>query len=131
MNQKNNELIVKPLREDFIKFIDDTLCKFGFLKNSDLEHWISGRDVRSGGGVMIVNGQRINNPGEIHHIEFNVEVVGGGSIKGVDSGIEDEFVEVDFYMIENEMRQDLTPTMCMYFDDNNEFSAIINKILRM
>ena len=122
--------MIKQSRENFIEFINDTLNRFGFIKESDGERWILNHDIQTGGSVVVVNGQRINNPGEIHHIEFNIEVVGNGSMKDTDSNIEEEFIEIDFYAIENEIRQDITPTMCMYFDDNNEFNELINNILR-
>ena len=122
--------MIKQSRENFIEFINDTLNRFGFVKEFDDERWILNHDIQTGGGVMIVNGQQINNPGEVHHIVFNIEVVGNGSMKDTDSNIEEEFIEIDFYAIENEIRQDITPTMCMYFDDNNEFNELINNILR-
>ena len=79
---------------------------------------------------MIVNGQRINNPGELRHISFNIEEVGEGGMKDVENSVEEGFIEMDFYMIENGKRQYLTPTMCMYFDDRDEFNNVMNAVLK-
>ena len=127
----SGELIAIPTRDDFIKFVNDRLKEIGFIKDSETEHWTLDTNIRTGGGVMVVNGQRMENPGEIYHVVFNVEVVGEGSMKDVDTGVEENFTEMDFYMIESEIRHDLTPTMCMYFDDQNEFNMVLNNMLRM
>lgn len=119
-----------PTKDDFLKFVDERLKSIGFIKNPENNLWTLDHDVRVGGGVMIVNGQRINNPGELRHISFNIEEVGEGGMKDVENSVEEGFIEMDFYMIENGKRQYLTPTMCMYFDDRDEFNNVMNAVLK-
>lgn len=123
--------VTTPTKDDFLKFVDECLKSIGFVKDSEKNLWVLDRDVRMGGGVMVVNGQRMENPGEIRHIVFSVEEVGEGGMKGVEKETEEGFVEIEFYVIENGERQDLTPTMCMYFDDQNEFNMVLNNVLRV
>ena len=125
------EVTTTPTKDDFLKFVDERLKSIGFVKDSEKNLWALDRDVRVGGGVMVVNGRRMENRGEIHHIVFSVEEVGEGGMKEVEKEIEEGFVEIEFYVIENGERQDLTPTMCMYFDDQNEFNMVLNNVLRM
>ena len=111
-------------REDLIGHIDEILSSH-FVK--DCEKWTLERDVTKGGGVVIINGQRMNNPGETHHIRLTVEVVGEGSLCTVDSENAAKFVMIDFTTNEDDgPDQPMSPTECIYYDDFDYFDGLVH-----
>jgi len=116
-------------RVEFINFINDTLTKKRFEKDSEKDLWRNARDIQHGGGQVIVNGQvqREISP-EIHHLEAFVEVFGEGSICDVGGGNPNPFIEINFYAKDNGVKQELGPTYCMFFDDQMLFNSVLNKI---
>ena len=114
-------------RDDFIKYINDTLVGKGFIKDSENDFWIKDTQIRQGGGMMIINGQKQEMPGEIRNIKQMIEVYGEGSIKDVNTEVESKFIHINFDIEENEMKEDLGPTLCLFYDDQQLFNYILNK----
>ncbi len=123
----DNVPITTSSRDDFIGFIDDRL-KDIFNRDPEKELWVNERDVVMGTQVVIVNGQRNETPGQSVHVVSSVEVVGDGSIKDVDNDNEIPFIQLDFYVKENDNPvKYLSPEMCLYYDDNLFFNQLINQ----
>lgn len=121
----------RPTREDFIKYINDTLVSKNFTKEPEKETWIYTRDVQTGGQTIVINGQRHDQPGEIHHIKFCVEVYGNGDVKDIKTEIVSPFIEINFSVFDNDKPENVGPTFCIYHDDNMLFNELVNKIFKM
>ena len=113
-------------RDDLIGHIDEIMSTH-FTK--DGETWTLERDVTKGGGVMIINGQRMNNPGETHHLKLTVEVVGEGGQRTVGSETFEEFLMIDFTSNEDDgPDQPMSPTECLYYDDFDYFDQLVHHL---
>lgn len=124
----NDEVIIRPSREDFISFINEQLIGLGFSKESEVEVWGCEKDIQSGGGTIIINGQRHDQPGETHHLRFEVEVFGDGEMKDVDTCEIDQFIEINFNIYQDKISVSEHPTFCLFFNDNDLFNTLLNKI---
>ena len=119
---RKNKLIKQPIKEDFIKFISNRLSESGFKMEVNEQLWIRETQVSSGGGMMVVNGQRRQFAGEVHTIKQFVEIFGEGDLSGI------PFIEVNFDIEDNGSREYDIPTVCMFFDDNSLFNYMLNKL---
>ena len=86
-------------RSNFVDFINKRLTDGGFIKDQENEIWAVEKDIHSGGRTIIVNGRRIDQPGELRSIKFIVEIFGEGEIKENDAV--EPFIEINFYKEEN------------------------------
>lgn len=118
----------KNTKDDFIKYIDDQLKNFGFEKDSEKEIWACEKDVQSRGQTIIINGQRHDEPGQPHHIKYEVELYGDGEMKDDTTGKIDQFIEINFNVYQDEINVSEYPTFCMFFDDQMLFNSVLNKI---
>ena len=113
-------------RDDLIKHIDEALSGY-FTK--DGEKWTCERMVSRGGGVVIINGQRINQPGQQHRLCLTVEVVGNGDIREDGSDRVDEFVMIDFTAKEDDgPERSMSPTECIYYDEFDYFDQLTHNL---
>ena len=115
-------------KEDFIKFINERLTKLEFTKDSEREFWFNERDVQSSPRTIVINGRRHDEPGESHHVRFEVEVFGDGEMKDVDTEVVNQFIEVNFNVFQDGQDMSEWPTFCMFFDDQILFNSVLNKI---
>lgn len=122
------ELISNPTKEDFIKFINERLTDLNFARDSEKEVWINERDIQSPTRTIVINGQRHDQPGDTHHLKFEVEVFGDGDMKDVDTEVVNSFVEVNFNAYQDDQDVSEWPTFCMFFDDQILFDSLLNKI---
>jgi len=90
----SKEIITKPAREEFIKWINERLIGLGF--SNDNSFWRSERNIQTPTQTIVINGQRVDRPGETRRIVFQVELFGDGIMKDVESGTEDPFIELNF-----------------------------------
>lgn len=121
------ELAATPTRDDFIKFIDERIGSV-FSKDSEKELWVNERDTTTGQQVVIVNGQRTEHPGQTIHVTSMIEVVGDGSVKDIESEVEEPFIQVEFRVQQGDSPIEyLGPEMCLYYDDNVFFNSLINQ----
>lgn len=129
MKQSSSEnLTTISSREDFIKWIGERLEELTFVKDPDKEFWSNERDVQSSSRVIVINGQRHDEPGESHHVRFEVEVFGDGEMKDVDTEVVNPFIEVNFNVFQDGQDMSDWPTFCMFFDDQLLFDSLLNKI---
>ena len=120
-----------PARDSFIEWIDKRLTGLSFCKSEDSESWTLEKEDHRNGTTMIINGRRIDQPGEVRHLKFQVEVFGEGDMKDVGTERTDPFVEINFYVFENDFLISEYPTFCMFFDDNILFDSLLNKIFEL
>lgn len=120
-----------PTRDSFIEWINKRLTELSFCKSEDSESWTLKKEDHRNGTTMIINGRRIDQPGEVRHLKFQVEVFGDGEMKDVDTERTDPFVEINFYVFENDSLISEWPTFCMFFDDNILFDSLLNKFFEL
>jgi len=120
-----------PTRDSFIEWIDKRLTGLNFCKSEDSESWSLEKEDHRNGTTMIINGRRIDQPGEVRHLKFQVEVFGEGDMKDISTERTDPFVEINFYVFENDFLISEYPTFCMFFDDNILFDSLLNKIFEL
>ena len=120
-----------PARDSFIEWIDKRLTGLSFCKSEDSESWTLEKEVQGNEMTVIVNGRRVDQPGEVRHLKFQVEVFGDGEMKDVSTERIDPFVEINFYVFENDFLISEYPTFCMFFDDNILFDSLLNKIFEL
>jgi hypothetical protein len=123
----DEQVTVRPTKEDFLKFIEGRLAEDDFVKDAEKLAWRVEREVHTPGSVVVVNGQRHDEPGQTIHVISCVEVYGEGVMKDVKTEMEDPFIEVDFWQEKDGVREDIGSTFCMYYDDQNLFNIILNK----
>ena len=109
-------------KEDFVKYIDEKLSPH-FTK--DGEKWTCEKQVSMGNQIMVVNGQRYEQPGAVKTIKFCIELTGDGCLKETNQDI--PFVQINFYVIEDDETKYLCPETCLYYDDNEYFSNLIRE----
>lgn len=114
-------------REDIINFINDTLIESGFTKNPETEFWTIEKDLQTGMRTVVINGKRVDNAGNTKHVKVCIEITGEGELKDIATNKIDPFIEMDIYSMENNLKEDITPTICLYYDDQEEFTSIINQ----
>ena len=124
----SKELTTIASREDFIKFIDSRLNELGFNKDQEKELWIYEKDIQGAARTIIINNQRMDQPGESHHVKFAVNVYGEGEMKDVESEKVDSFVQIDFNVYQDEQDVSSYPTFCVFYDDQILFNSLLNKI---
>ena len=125
----SKEIITKPAREEFIKWINERLIGLGF--SNDNSFWRSERNIQTPTQTIVINGQRVDRPGETRRIVFQVELFGDGIMKDVESGTEDPFIELNFSVDEGNGMEDVGPTFCLYYDDQLLFNNVISEIFRL
>lgn len=123
-----DHVTTRPTRDDFIKFIDERLSQDGFIKSSEEESWNCEQDIQTPPQVIIVNGQRHEQPGDVVHVKYGVKVFGDGEMKDVKTETIESFIEIDFWSEKDGVKENTTPTFCMYYDDNMLFNIILNKL---
>jgi len=114
-------------REEFINHVNERLTPL-FTKDPEKELWVNERDVQVGAQVVVVNGKRMDQPGQTRHITTYVEVYGDGEIKDVNNETTEQFAQVDFYVIEEGQKHYVCPTICMYYDEHDLFDHMLNEL---
>lgn len=131
MYTEESQIIVKSTKDDFIKYINDTLSSKGFNKETDKETWFLERDIQMPGQTVIINNQRRDIPGQIKHTKFNVSIFGEGYTEDIKTSRQDPFLEIDFTVIEGDDEIHDWPIFCMYYDDQLEFNNTLSQIFRI
>lgn len=109
-------------REEFISWVNDELTRRGFERDGDTERWKTTRSFQK--RIIYINGQSYEEPSQDTHADFFIEVVGDGEVK--DDKKTDPFVQFDIYVIQGGQKQDITQTICVYYDERELFTKILN-----
>jgi len=126
-----DELTTNLSKEDFIEWMDKRLAESGFTKDPEQYIWVVARDVQGPSQIIVINGQRHDQPGESHHFKFEVELFGDGEMKDIDTEIVNSFIEVNFNIYQDDYHISEWPTFCMFFDDQILFDSILNKMFEI
>ena len=114
-------------REDFIKYIEDKLSGSSFTKDPESTNWTNEWDRQMGGEVIVVNGQRMQQPGQLQHVKVALEFYGDGELREGD--IVNGFIQMDATIKEgDDPEQPMIPTECLYYDDPSYFDMLMNKL---
>ena len=124
-------LTVPKTRDEFIKIINDCLEEKGFKKDIENDIWTLEKQVMQGGGTIVVNGQKQQMRGEQHDIKMIVEVVGEGSMSDPVTQITESFVEVNFDVEDNGVKNEMGPTFCLFYTDQFVFETMLNQIFHI
>lgn len=124
----SKELTTIISREGIIKFIDERLNELGFNKDQEKELWVCEKDIQGATRTVIINNQRMDQPGESHHIKMVVNVYGEGEMKDIKTEKVDSFVQVDFNTYRDGQDVSDYPTFCIFYDDQILFNSLLNKI---
>lgn len=65
-------------REEFLNSINDYLESVGFIKNDNI--YLKETQARTAGQVMVINGRRMEQPGQIINIKMTIEECGEGFV---------------------------------------------------
>ena len=131
MDPQEKQLTAKPTRDDFIKYISDSLISKGFKKDSEKELWVREQQIQTPGQTIVINNQRRDIPGQIKHIKFAIDIIGDGYAEDVKTERQDPFLEVDLTIFEEDNEIHDWPIFCMYYDDQLEFNNTLSQIFRI
>lgn len=109
-------------KEDFINYIDSKLSPH-FTREGVI--WSCDKQVSMGNQIMVINGRRFEQPGATKNIKLCVELTGEGCLKEPNEDI--PFIQVKFYVIEDDETRYLCPETCLYYDDNIYFDNLIKE----
>ena len=121
--------LVKRTREEWISEIDRILRDLEFIKENEdfYKHEFS---AVMGGQTMIINGQRVDSPGQHVTIKMTVTFDGDGYIADDDGeSNKQEFTSVLFEAYINNEKQ-LSYHECIYWDEPEAFERLIMHILQ-
>ena len=91
------------MREQFIKQVQDALIGYGFVQN-ELEYKRT-QSFTQPGQVMIINGQRIDQPGKEVAVEHIVRELGDGYYENIDGSNRVDLVTFEFQvLVDNELQ---------------------------
>lgn len=127
----SNEPVPKTSRGGFLKWIDRRLTKLGFAKDPEKDIWTREHDMQAPTQTIVINGQRMDQPGETHHMKFVVDVYGEGELKDIATEVVENFIQVDFNVLQDGSDVSNWPTFCIFFDDQILFNDLLNKIFEL
>lgn len=109
-------------RNEFMDNIHNLLTSIGFTNTNEVYEW--NRQVRQRGQTIVINGQRMDQPGQIITIPYRIEIVGDGCVMDEDDNIEQEFTQIRFE-VNGDMHEE-----CFNWDDFAYFENILKQIIR-
>ena len=120
MIQESN-IIRNNSKEIFYEELDKMLIAKGFSGNNNI--WTKSFSAQTQSSVMIINGQRMEQPGQPIQILYKLEVIGDGEVSG------DQFSQINFKIQQGkEVVVDLEE--CIYYDELKLINEIINKLYK-
>ena len=110
-------------RDEFLLMVDDHLLKGGFIKNDNeynksIQHQEPPQQI-------IINGQRMVQPGAIYNIDFKLTLCGEGNI---DDNIYYELIEMNIIK-DNEYIYNASQSF--YYDEFELFTKYCNKLFNI
>jgi hypothetical protein len=109
-------------RNKFMDSVHNLLTSIGFTNTNEVYEW--NRQIQQRGQTIIINGQRMDQPGQTITILYRIEILGDGCVMDESDNIEQEFTHIRF-----EFNGDIHEE-CFYWDDFTHFENIIKQIIR-
>lgn len=116
----NNEVV--NIKQEFLDNIRNTLTSIGFAEDNNTYEWK--RQVRQRGQTIVINGQRMDQPGQTITISYKIEIIGDGCVMDVNDNIERGFTQIRFEVNGDTLEE------CFYQDDFPYFENILKQIIR-
>lgn len=110
------------IKTNFLDNIHNLLTSIGFTNTNEVYEW--NRQIQQRGQTIIINGQRMDQPGQTITISYKIEIVGDGCMMDTNDNIEREFTQIRF-----EVGGDVHEE-CFYWDDFTYFENILKQIIR-
>lgn len=109
-------------KTEFMDNVHNLLTSIGFVNDNEVYEWK--RQIQQHGQTIVINGQRMDQPGQIITIPYRIEVVGDGCIMDADDNIEQEFTQIRFE-VNGETHEE-----CFNWNDFAYFENILKQIIR-
>lgn len=122
------EQLIKHTKETWIAEIESFLNQNQFIKESD-DFYKFEYSAIMGGQTMIINGHRVDQPGQQVIIKTCIKFEGDGFVSDDDETNKREFtvVGIKTYIGENEQ---LSYEECLYWDEPDEFKKLVSFVLQ-
>jgi hypothetical protein len=121
-----NEIVLA--KEDWLNGVESLLNGYSFNKTEDGNY--SKETIKyTSGQTIIINGQRMEQPGQQIKITQSIVFNGDGCISNMDDSDKRNFTQVVFKI--NSDLQDQTYEECIYWDDTQRIRELINQIFRL
>lgn len=117
--------VIQHTKDTWLSSIETLLTQLGFTKvDNGFERT---QQQRHGGQVTIINGQRMEQPGQIVTIKNTVTFNGDGWISNKDDTNKREFTQVIFEVFTNGNSQG-SAEQCMYWDSHDDVITMVKQI---
>ena len=114
------EIVVQ--RNEFMDQVVSLLAQAGF-EGEDNKYTLE-KIARQPGQTVIINGQRMEQPGREYKIIYDIEIVGDGCIENEDGSIDANFTQIRFSIGDQEYEE------CFRWDNFEWFNKVFNQIIR-
>ena len=112
-------------RDVWLSSIETSLTQLGFTKTDNGFECI--RQQRHGGQVITINGQRMEQPGQIVTVKNTVTFNGDGWLTNEDDVNKREFTQIVFEVFTNGNSQG-SVEQCMYWDSPDDVIKMVKQI---
>lgn len=109
-------------REDLIQHIDNRLNSV-FVK--DGERWTLDKEQQGPPQTIIVNGQKLNQPGLTRHVNMLFEVFGDGMMKEGEK--EEPFIQLHI-KLDVDGQTNLDTEECIYYDEIDIIDELLSRL---
>ena len=121
-----NEII--NIKDNWLNEVESTIYKYSFTKMDDNTY--SKETIGyTGGQTIIVNGQRMEQPGQQIKITYSIKFNGDGWVSNMDDSGRRDFTQIIFSVGSGEHED--TYEECIYWDDTDRVKQIINQIFKL
>ena len=120
---------IQITREEWLKHIEGILEEHGY-ENVAVNTYERVQVGTTGGQVVVINGQRMETPGQQVKIRHTITLVGDGYVVDEDDGNCREFTQICFEAYVNDEKQ-FAMEQCFYWDEPNEILKVMNEIKMM
>lgn len=121
-----NEII--NIKDNWLTEVESIVTEHSFVKIDD-DTYSKETIGYTGGQTIIVNGQRMEQPGQQVRITQSIKFNGDGWISNMDDSCRRNFTQIIFSIDTGEYAD--TYEECIYWDDINRVKQIINQIFKL
>lgn len=115
------------MNDQFIQSVNEFLISMGYTKTDNI--YEKSAQVNTPGRIMIINGNQMQEPGQIINIKYTIEDLGDGYVSNADdtNKSELEFFEFQIYTNDNVVSQF---TKSYYVSDIEEFKTDVHNLMQ-
>lgn len=108
-------------RDQFMDNVHRLLTSMGFTNTNNVYEW--NRQIQQHRQTIIINGQRVEQPGKTITITYRIEIVGDGCVMDNKNNVEYEFTQIRFEAGGDVYEEGF------YWDDFLYFEEVIKQII--